>query len=701
MERITFHSPATGFTVAKLQEPHKGTLTCLVGTMPHLQPGESIRCTGSWKNDKNHGWQFAVEGVTIQAPADVHGIEKYLGSGLIKGIGPHLAKAIVGKFGILTLDIIDQDPEELRKVPGIGKGRIGKITTCWAQQRTIREVMVFLQSYEVSPAFAQRIFKTYGQESIAKVRENPYALARDVHGIGFKTADQIAQKMGIEPNSPQRISAGIEFVLHSLSEEGHVCYPHGELVEQATAMLGVSPEPIVEQIGLLAGEKRLVIEEERVWLKALYLTETGIARELKRLIKAPSHLRKVDTEKALAWVQEKLRLTLATQQKEAVVRALTDKVQILTGGPGTGKSTITKAILAITRKLTSRILLAAPTGRAAKRMAEITGREAKTLHSLLEFDFQIMGFRKGKSDPLSCDLIIVDEASMIDTSLMYSLLKALPDEARLIVVGDIDQLPSVGPGNVLRDLISTGKIPTTTLNQIFRQAQGSKIITSAHKINAGIVPDLSGGPESDFFFIEQEEPEQILHTLIGLVSQRLPKTYGFDPIRDIQVLAPMKRGAIGIEALNTALQGHLNPSSRPLFYAGKQLHVGDKVMQIRNNYDKEVYNGDVGLITKIDEAEQQLTVSVDGRPIPYDFLDLDELVLAYACSIHKYQGSECPCVVIPVHTSHFKLLTRNLIYTGVTRGRKLVVLIGTKKALAMAVHNHEVQKRHTGLPSFL
>ena len=678
IERITFHNPDSGFTVARLQEEGKPNLTSLVGAMPALQPGETVRVRGHWKNDPSHGWQFLVEEVRIEAPATLVGIEKYLGSGLVKGIGPKYAKKIVKQFGPATLDVIDEKPNRLLEVEGIGRGRLKKITKCWAEQRCIREVMVFLQSYGVTPAYAQKIFKTYGEESLERVRENPYTLARDIFGIGFKTADKIALEMGIAHDAPRRIEAGIEFVLSELSNEGHVCYPIEEFVERAATMLGVRED----QVDLEAMGNRIVREAGRVWLKTLYLTEAGIAREVKRLQEGRCRMRDVNSEKAVKWVQEQIRMKLATQQKAAVKQALEDKFQIITGGPGTGKSTIIRAILRIVSKLTRHIVLAAPTGKAAKRMSEITGYQARTIHSLLEW--QVSGFKRGRDQPLKADLIIVDEASMIDTGLMYALLRAIPDHARLVLVGDIDQLPSVGPGTVLGDMIDSERVPVTRLNHIFRQAAGSKIITNAHRIRKGIFPDLENEENSDFFFRESDEPAPVI---VDLVQRRLPMAYHFDPIRDIQVLAPMRRGPIGTEALNMALQQALNPT-------GLRFGVGDKVMQIRNNYDKEVFNGDVGFVESVGD---QVVLNIDGRDVVYENSELDEIVPAYAVSVHKYQGSECPCIVMPIHTSHFKLLQRNLLYTAVTRGKKMVVLVGTKKAIAIALNNNEALERHTGL----
>jgi exodeoxyribonuclease V alpha subunit len=698
IERITFYNQENGFTVARLKVPKKSDLVTVVGTMPGVQPGESVRLVGKWKMNTSHGMQFEVHECAVETPQDIVGIQKYLESGMVKGIGPIYAERIVQMFGTKTLDVIDQTPQFLLDVPGIGAKRVEKIQKCWKDQKAIRTVMIFLQKYGVSPSFAQKIYKVYGEKTIEELQQNPYVLAREIRGIGFKSADTIAEKMGMPKEATQRIDAGIEYALLELSEEGHTCYPIEPFCQKAQEMLGVE---VAHRIDALVEEQRIVKDQESIWIKGLWLCEQGIVRELRRLQNGPCKLRSVDQEKAVKWVEEKLHIALAEQQKKAVKQALSEKFLIITGGPGTGKSTITKAILAITEKLSRQIILAAPTGRAAKRMSEITKRQASTIHSLLQYDFTNKGFKRNKDNPIPCDLIIIDEASMIDTSLMYHLLKAIPHHARVVCVGDINQLPSVGPGTVLSDLIRSGKIPVTELNEIFRQAAGSRIITNAHRINRGEFPDLTAETRGDFFFLKAEEPKDVLEHIVALVTKRLPKSYRLDPIQDIQVLAPMKKGPIGTENLNQVLQQALNPQEDVVFHGAYRFSPGDKVMQIRNNYTKEVYNGDIGQITKIDREEEQIHVTFDGKMIPYSFFELDELVLAYATSVHKYQGSECPCVVIPIHNSHYIMLQRNLLYTAVTRGKRLVVLVGTGKAIAIAVSNDDVKKRHTGLPLFL
>lgn len=705
IERITYQSQENGYTVAQLLCPEKSEPVCIVGNMGALQAGEYIRCWGHWKKHLVYGWQFDVDKFNTEIPADVHGIKKYLGSGLIKGIGGRYAQRIVDTFGAATFDILDSHPERLNEVRGLGKKRAETIIQCWQDQKSIRNVMVFLQGYGVSNTYAQKIFKTYGSRSIEQLKENPYALARDIHGVGFKTADQIAQKLGMPHDCSQRIDAGIEYVLYELTSEGHVCYPMEEFLPVAGETLSVKPEQIEDRIQHLLLEDRIAIlsllssslMRPFVWIKPLFMSETGIAREIARLEQSPCHLREVNVEKALIWVQQQLSLQLAINQEKAVGKALTDKVQVITGGPGTGKSTITRAIIAITEQLTPNIVLAAPTGRAAKRMTEITGKPAKTIHSLLEWNFQAGGFKRNRQNPIEADLVIIDEASMIDTSLMYNLLKAIPSHARLIFVGDVNQLPSVGPGNVLKDLIASRVVPVTALNEIFRQAADSRIITNAHRINEGRVPDLTLAQNSDFFFIEANESEDVLTNVLTLATERIPRKFGFNPLHEIQVLAPMKRGLFGIENLNVELQKIFNPRGSAIMRMGRNFMKGDKVMQIRNNYKKEVYNGDIGIIAELNESAQELTVDFDGHFVEYDFSEMDELVLAYAVSVHKYQGSECPCIIIPVHTSHFKMLDRNLLYTAVTRGKKLVILVGNKKAIYISVMNDDVHRRYTGL----
>lgn len=705
IERITFQNEENGWTVARLKEKGKRDLTVIVGNMPSIQEGETISCEGFWKNDTNYGHQFQVQNYQVTQPSSINGIKKYLSSGLIKGIGNVFAERIVSYHGKKTLDVIDKTPDELLKIDGIGEKRISKIKECWDEQKAVREVMVYLQTQGISPIYAQKIFKQYGDDSVWKIQDNPYHLARDIHGIGFKTADKIAGKLGISKNSEKRIDAGIEYALSELSNNGHTCYPVEDFLKAAEKLLDVSADEIRERLQTISLEYRIVLADLEVnnehipylWLTPFWVSEQGIAKELKRIHYGYANIKSFDTPKAIAYAQKLLAIELAKNQVKAVEQSIVAKTHIITGGPGTGKSTITKVILAILKKKTDKILLAAPTGRAAKRLAAITGEEAKTIHALLEFDFSINGFKRNREHPLECDLLIVDEASMIDSVLMYSLLKAIPFHAKVIFIGDIDQLPSVGAGNVLRDLIASEQIPTTRLTEVFRQAASSKIIMNAHRINKGEFPDIRIDKTADFFFIKEEDNTKIAETIKGLVATRLPKRYGYDNFEDIQVLSPMKRGVIGTNNLNTVLQNTLNPSKDPLSKFGRIFHKHDKVMQIRNNYDKEVFNGDVGRITRIDRIDQEVFVKYDNDIVQYDFTELDQIQLAYAVSVHKYQGSECPCIVMPIHTSHYTLLFRNLLYTGITRGKKMVILVGTTKALSIAIRNNQVTTRQTGL----
>jgi exodeoxyribonuclease V alpha subunit len=660
---------------------------------------------GEWTNHEKYGRQFKIVFSQTKTPASVHGIQKYLGSGLIKGIGPVMSKRIVAKFGKDTLEIIERSSERLMEIPGIGDGRVAMIRKAWQDQKEIREVMLFLQTHGVSTGFAAKIFKQYGNDAIGIVQENPYRLAKDIFGIGFLTADKIAEKMGFAKESLVRAEAGILYVLNQLAEQGHVYAPQPFLIEQSQAILGIGAD-IIEKAIVNLIEEQMVTSEERtdfdhraIYLSHFYLAECQAAARLKALISAPKQTRQIDVDKALIWVQEKLAITLADKQLQAVRAAIENKLMIITGGPGTGKTTIINAIMKIYKTVKTTIFLAAPTGRAAKKMAEATGQEAKTIHRLLEFNFKRGGFQKNENSTLDCDILIVDETSMIDIVLMHYLLKALPVRATLILVGDVNQLPSVGPGNVLKDIIASGVAPVVELNEIFRQAKESSIIVNAHRINQGLFPETKTTPDaktlSDFYFIQQEDPDKALETIMNLVKARIPARFRLNPIYDIQVLSPMNKGTVGVNNLNAELQKALNPGEGGVSRGGNSFRIHDKVMQIRNNYDKEVFNGDIGRVFQINDEDQEIKVLFDDRMVGYDYADLDELVPAYAVTVHKSQGSEYPAVVIPVMTQHYMMLQRNLIYTAVTRGRKLVVLVGTKKALAIAVKNNRTEQRHS------
>ena len=705
LERISFHNEENDFVVAKLREKDKRELTTIVGNLSGINPGESLKLTGQWVHNKKFGEQFQVESFEVTIPATLFGIQKYLASGLINGIGPIMSERIVEKFGLDTLEVIEKKPERLSEVEGIGPKRISMIRKAWEEQKEIKEIMIFLQGHGVSASYSAKIYKQYGNQSIEIVRENPYRLAHDIYGTGFITADKIAQNLGIDRNSLIRAKAGLLYVLNQLTEEGHVYYPETQLIHKAKEILNVDEEIIMLAVKELSKEKEIFLEDldpeghhRAAFLAPFYVAETGVAQRLINLKESLSNIRPIHPEKAIEWVQQKLNIELAKRQEEAILLAATSKVLIITGGPGTGKTTIITAILRIFQQLRLRILLAAPTGRAAKRMNEATGWEAKTIHRLLEYSPYKGGFKKDQDDPLEADVVIIDETSMVDTLLMYHLLKAIPSHAHLILVGDVDQLPSVGPGNVLKDIIRSGRFTVVTLTEIFRQAQESTIVVNAHKVNQGQFPvskEIDHPGKTDFQFIQEEDPEKILQNILDLCSERIPRHFRFHPLREIQVLTPMHKGTIGVTNLNVELQKRLNPGPPGITRGAWNFRSGDKVMQIVNNYDKDVFNGDIGLISKIDPEQREAVIEFDGRPVPYDYSDLDEVVLAYAVSVHKSQGSEYPAVILPVVTQHYMLLQRNLIYTGITRAKKLVILIGTKKALSIAIRNNKPQRRYT------
>jgi len=782
VERITYHNEENGYTVAKLL-PERGPRhmfghdreVAIIGNMAGINVGESVELTGRWTVHAEYGKQFTVETMRTVLPATVAGIEKYLGSGLIKGVGPVTAKRIVKQFGPETLEIIEHAAERLNEVPGVGRKRVGLIMSAWLEQKAIKEVMLFLQSHSVSTSLATKIYKFYGDASIATVQQDPYRLARDIYGIGFLTADRIAQSLGLAPDSPQRVAAGVVFALNQATEEGHVFLPTSELVKHAAELLAVSPaqvgvgitrlwaddlikiaaEPGSNEINPLypqtptAAIPQLLAErgqvyaaatvdqvqtllqaENAIYLTPFYYSEMGVANRLRRLMtEGDSKLHafqsgRFDWAGTFAALEKATGFQLASQQQEAVQAALTHRVTVLTGGPGTGKTTTVRTILQLCQQANRRILLAAPTGRAAKRLTETTGHEAKTLHRLLEFKpADGLAFQRNEENPLEGDLLIVDEASMLDLLLTNHLLKAIPPGMHLLLVGDVDQLPSVGAGNVLKDIIAGIEGPTDEersantnlplipysafsqtaevirLQTIFRQEAGSYIITNAHRINQGQIPLIENQGASDFFLFKTDEAEAAAQLCVELVQTRIPRRFAI-PSQDIQVLSPMHRGAIGVGALNEALQAALNPplANKPQRQIGNRIYrQGDRVMQMRNNYDKDIYNGDMGIIVAMDLEMQKVTVNFENRPVIYDFLELDELVHAFAISVHKAQGSEFAAVVIPVLTSHYMMLQRNLLYTAVTRARRLAVLVGQPKAIAMAVHNNKVSDRFSGL----
>lgn len=712
VERITYQNPENGYCVLKVAVKGYSELVTLVGNLLDVTVGSVLLVDGNWKVDAKYGRQFAAEKWEETLPATVYGIEKYLGSGLIKGVGPKFAKSIVQKFGTDTLDVIETDVMRLLEVPGIGKKRVEKIRESWERQKEIKNVMLFLQDHGVSTAFAARIYKQYGSESIEKVRENPFCLADDIWGIGFKTADGIAQKLGIAKEAFVRLRSGLMYTLSTLADEGHVFARMDQLLEKASELLEAEETTLVMTMDEMFRCKDLIKEkmeeEEVVYLPPFYYAETGVAGKLMRLAAEPAvdklwsrldQAKKATGNEQLSVdvsrIEQAVGMKYDAVQADAIRLAAVSKVMVLTGGPGTGKTTTTQGIIAAFSAYGLKILLAAPTGRAAKRMSEATGLEAKTIHRLLEFK-PPEGYQKNEEQPLEGDVLIVDECSMIDIVLMNSLLKAIPAGMRLILVGDIDQLPSVGAGNVLRDIIDSGTFPVVRLTRIFRQAQTSRIIMNAHRINEGHMPDISNGRNTDFFFIEKEDPQEAVEEVVALVSRKLSAYYRTEPAQ-IQVLTPMQRGVVGATNLNLILQETLNPQGEGLRRSGFVFRQGDKVMQIKNNYDKEVFNGDIGTIRSVDLQERTLTVWFDEREVEYDISELDELVLAYATTIHKAQGSEYPIVVMPVLMNHYVMLQRNLIYTGITRAKKVLVLVGTRKALSYAVRNVTVTKRNTML----
>lgn len=718
VERITYQNPENGYTVLKCAVKSYKELVTVIGSLLDVNVGSVLLIYGNWKVDSRYGRQFAAESWEETLPATVFGIEKYLGSGLIKGVGPKYAKKIVAQFGIETLEVIETDISRLQEVDGIGKKRIQMIRDSWERQKEIKNVMLFLQDHGVSTSFAAKIYRQYGNESLDKMKENPFQMADDIWGIGFKTADGIAQKLGFAKEAYVRLRSGIMYTLSNLADEGHVFAYQEQLIAKAAELLEAEESSIIMTLDQMIADKDLICETvdyktdqaemKAIYLPAFYYAEAGVAGKLKRLVQSPATDRlwhalmdarqKTGNESLsidVSKIQEKVDMKYDEIQADAIRKAAVSKVMVLTGGPGTGKTTTTQGIIAAYRSFGLKILLAAPTGRAAKRMTEATGLEAKTIHRLLECK-PPEGYQKNEDNPLDGDVLIIDECSMIDMILMNALLKAIPEGMRLILVGDIDQLPSVGAGNVLRDIIDSGVFPVVRLTRIFRQAQSSRIIMNAHAINEGKFPDISNGKNTDFFYIEKEDPEEAVQEIVRLVKNNLPRYYK-TPWNHIQVLTPMQKGIVGAANLNLALQEALNPQGDGLRRGGYLFRTGDKVMQIRNNYEKEIFNGDIGTVESVDLQERTLKVNFDQHIIEYEASELDELVHAYATTIHKAQGSEYPIVVMPVLMNHYVMLQRNLIYTGITRAKKVLVIVGTRKALSYAVRNVTVTKRNTFL----
>ncbi|HQA56811.1 MAG TPA: ATP-dependent RecD-like DNA helicase [Acetivibrio sp.] len=697
VERITFINEENGFCVIKIKSKGFSELVTVVGNMASVNVGAVVSLKGEWKYNSKYGKQFCVYSYKETMPATIAGIEKYLGSGLIKGIGPVNAKRIVKVFGEDTIRVIEDEPERLIEVDGIGPKRIEMIRKAWQDQKEIKNVMLFLQSHGVSTAYAVKIFKTYGSDSIEIVKDNPYRLADDIWGIGFKTADRIAQAMGYDRESYQRIRSGIIYVLNEFANDGHCFARRTDLIKRSSEILEIGEEDIESAIKNMLEDKTVIMEyDDAIYLPPFYHSEVGVARRIAEIVRTKSKYCSYNPSEVIQSIQEECRIQYDDVQVEAIKKAITSKFMVLTGGPGTGKTTTTMAIIKVFEKLKANVMLAAPTGRAAKRMSEATGRNAQTVHRLLKYS-PLEGYKNNEENPLDCDVLIIDETSMIDIILMYNLLKAVSNDTVVILVGDVDQLPSVGPGNVLKDIIDSGAVTVVKLNRIFRQAMGSAIIMNAHKINHGEFPVLKGGKNSDFFFIEEEDPEKIVELVRQLCKERLPKYYGVDPVNQIQVLCPMLKGAVGAHNLNAVLQEALNPSDISVKYGGIFYKVNDKVMQIKNNYDKNVFNGDIGRITNIDREEKVVYIKFDENEVEYDVTELDEVALAYAITVHKSQGSEYSIVIAPFTMRHYMMLQRNLLYTCVTRAKKVIVLVGSKKALGYCIKNSKSIDRNTML----
>jgi len=702
VERITYESDATGFRVLKvgsIEGPagKRGSVT-VVGTLPPVGSGTRVRITGDFRQDPRHGEQFRADTLVTLAPETLVGLERYLGSGLIPGIGPAFAKRIVSAFGMDSLTMLDHEPERLRLIPGIGERRIQEVKKAWASQRAISNVMMLLQTHGASPALAARIYKHYGDAAARIVQESPYRLAMEVRGIGFKTADRIAKSLGIAGDHPERVQAGVLHELNGLADQGHVLFERQALSERAAAMLEIDVGHVGPAIDKLWASGLVVVEEQGVYLARLHRAETALVEGLSRLLSRPGRVLP-GIEATIERFEQQAKVTLAPAQRAAVKGAAEHKVIVVTGGPGVGKTTIVRAILDVMKRAHLQVRLAAPTGRAAKRLFEATSHEASTLHRLLEFDPRGGGFQLDAEKPIEADVVIVDEASMIDVPLGAALISAMGDAARLVIVGDADQLPSVGPGALLRDIIDSGVVTTVRLNEIFRQAGESRIVQNAHRILTGEMPESADpeSPRADFFVVSRREAEEAAETVKELVTVRIPRRFGFDPLRDVQVLTPMHRGPAGTTALNQLLQAALNPRGPSVEHHGQTFRVGDKVLQLKNDYDREVYNGDLGVVQRVDEENRGITVRFDGRDVDYQDADIEMLTLAYATSIHKSQGSEYPAVVIPLLTSHFVMLSRNLVYTAVTRGKKLCVLVADPRALKLALGEVRREERVTRL----
>ncbi len=698
IDHIVYRSDETGFTVCILKPPKGGADMVVVGSCAAMWPGETLSAEGHWSRHKVHGYQFNASRITCIEPNSTAGIRKYLASGLIKGVGEVLAERLVKKFGAATLRVIDKESALLESVEGIGRKKREQIKNAWNEQKAVREVMIFLHTYGVTTSQANRIHRAYGDNAIARIKENPYRLANDIWGIGFKTADKIALKLGIPEQSIVRARAGVVYALQTSSNEGHCYNPRDELLALAEQLLTIDRGILEEALDIELAGNALVQEGDNIYLASLHRAELGVASNIRRLQQAGREVADIDLNSAISWAERRMKLDFAPSQAEALKMTFSRKVSIITGGPGVGKTTIIRALVDIFAVKKATICMAAPTGRAAKRMEEATGRQASTLHRLLKFVPAAGKFTFDSGHPLNGDVFILDEVSMIDLPLMNAFLRALPDRARLIIVGDADQLPSVGPGNVLRDLLASGRVPAVKLDTVFRQQERSWIVHNAHLVNTGRFFELPAENQpSDFYFIEEDEPDRVIERAVELIANRIPRRFGLNPMKDVQLLTPMRRFQLGAENLNAVLQEALNPGGLCVSRFGRNYRTGDRVMQLRNNYDKDVFNGDIGAICEIEPDQQGLKVDFDGRKVEYGLSELDELSLAYACSIHKAQGHEHPAVVILLTTQHYRMLQRNLLYTAMTRGRKLVCLIGSKKAVAIGIRNNHTIKRKTGL----
>ncbi len=709
LEKIVFKNPDSGYMVGRIRTGDDELVT-VVGKVFELQCGEELEIQGSWIVNKKYGKQFEITKVKAHTPSTTVGIENYLGSGLIKGVGPVMAKKIVEKFGKKTLDVLDDDPEKLSGIEGIGQKRIKQIIKSWQKHKNIREVMIFLQSYGISSNYSAKIYNTYGENTVSVIKINPYRLAEDIFGIGFKIADDIALKVGIPKDSIFRIKAGIIYLLHRAEDNGHCFLPAEEILTVSSDFLGADLSIINNAIGELQEEEKIIIvkdgEGNKIYLSSLYHSEVFVSKKI-------LELSDIDDNKDNQTGRESLYRRLINEmadadgilldeiQVNAIIMALTERIMIITGSPGTGKSTILNFIIKILEREKKKFMMAAPTGRASKRMTETTGRESKTIHRLLNFNPKLNKFLKNEDNPIDADIIIIDEASMLDIRLMRNLLSAIKIDSSLIFVGDIDQLPSVGPGYVLGDLIRSGTVPVCELKKIYRQEGQSQIIRNAHKVRDGQFPYIKNKDSEDFFFLEKNDPEEAVNLILHLLSNKIPSSFGMDPLKDVQVLVPTNKGVCGVINLNSRIQEMLNPGSTGLLHGNRWFRVGDKVIQLKNNYNKDIYNGDIGIITSIDMELKEASIDYDGRKVDYSFYEMDEINHSYAISIHKSQGSEFKCVIIPLLTSHYMLLQRNLLYTALTRARELAILVGSKKAIGMAVNKNIVEKRYTSLKELI